>query len=94
MTRRVYVGEVEGGNVRGRPSVKWGDRVQEYVRERGEASLRNLEQARRQCQDRERWKLFCCGHPLVGAPRGRHQNELKCIDERLNAPVTATPCNK
>ncbi len=32
------------------------DRVQEYVRERGEGSLRNLEQARRVCQDRERWK--------------------------------------
>ncbi len=36
--------------------VKWRDRVQEYVRERGEGSLRNLEQARRVCQDRERWK--------------------------------------
>ncbi len=45
-----------GGNVRGRPPVKWRDRVQEYVRERGEGSLRNLEQARRVCQDRERWK--------------------------------------
>ncbi len=37
-------------------AVKWRDRVQEYVRERGEGSLRNLEQARRVCQDRERWK--------------------------------------
>ncbi len=36
--------------------MKWKDRVQEYVRERGEGSLRNLEQARRVCQDRERWK--------------------------------------
>ncbi len=70
--------EIEGGNVTGRPPVKWRDRVQEYVRERerGEGSLRNPEQARRECQDRERWKLFCCGHPLVGAPRRRHQNEL------------------
>ncbi len=56
MTRRVYVSEIEGGNVRGRPPGKWRDRVQEYVRERGEGSLRNLEQARRVCQDRERWK--------------------------------------
>ncbi len=48
--------EIEGGNVRGRPPVKWRDRVQEYLRERGEGSLRNLEQARRVCQDRERWK--------------------------------------
>ncbi len=67
--------EVEGGNVRGRPPVKWRDRVQEYVRERGGGSLRNLEQAWRECQDRERWKLFCCGHPLVGAPRSRRRNE-------------------
>ncbi len=36
MARRVYVSEIEGGNVRGRPPVKWRDRVQEYVRERGE----------------------------------------------------------
>ncbi len=36
--------------------MEWRDRVQEYVRERGEGSLRNLEQARRVCQDRERWK--------------------------------------
>ncbi len=54
--------------------MKWRDRVQEYVRERGEGSLRNLEQARRERQDRERWKLFCRGHPLVGAPRSRRQN--------------------
>ncbi len=53
MTRRVYVKETEGGTVKGRPPVKWRDRVQEYVRERGEGSLRNLEQARRGCQDRE-----------------------------------------
>ncbi len=38
--------------------MKWRDRVQEYVRERGEGTLRNLEQARRVCQDRERWKNF------------------------------------
>ncbi len=75
MTRRVYMSGIEGGNVRGRPPVNWRDRVQEYVREKGEGSLRNFEQARRECQDRERWKLFCHGHPLVGAPRSRHQNE-------------------
>ncbi len=25
-----------------------------------------LEQARRECLDREWWRLFCCGHPLGG----------------------------
>ncbi len=64
MTRRVYMSEIEGENVRERPPMKW--------RDRGEGSLRNLEQARRECQDRERWKLFCRGHPLVGAPRSKH----------------------
>ncbi len=64
ITRRVYMSEIEGGNVRGQPPVKWRGRVQEFVRERGEGSLRNLEQAERECQDRERWKLFCRGHPL------------------------------
>ncbi len=73
MTRRVYVTEIEGGNARGRPPVKWRDRVREYVRERGERSLRNFEQARRERLDRESWKLFCRGYPLVGAPRSRHR---------------------
>ncbi len=54
MTRRVCVSEIEGGNVRGRPPVKWRDRVQEYVRERTERSLRNFEQARRECLDIEK----------------------------------------
>ncbi len=75
LTRKVYMNEIDGGNVRGRPPVKWRDRVQEYVREKGEGSLRNLEQAKRGCHDRERWKLFCHGHPLVGAPKSRCQNE-------------------
>ncbi len=43
--------------------------MQECAQERDEGSLRNLEQAMRECQDRERWKL-CRGHPLVGAPIG------------------------
>ncbi len=66
MTKRVYVSEI----------VKWRDRMQEYVRERGEGSLRNLEQARGECHYRKRWKLFCHGHPLVGALRSRRRNEL------------------
>ncbi len=71
LTMRVYVNEIERGNVRGRPPVKGRDRVQEYARERGEGSFRNLEQARGECQDREKWKLFCSGHPLVEALRSR-----------------------
>ncbi len=55
--------EIEGGNVRGRPPVKWRDRVQEYVRERGEGSLRNLEQTRGECQDREMEALLLWPSP-------------------------------
>ncbi len=55
MTRGVYVSEIEGGNVKGRPPVEWRVRLQEYVREKGERSLKNFEQARRECLDRERW---------------------------------------
>ncbi len=51
ITRRVYVSEIKGGNGRGRPPVKWRDRLQEYVRERGEISLINFEHARRECLD-------------------------------------------
>ncbi len=56
MTRRVYVSDIEGGTIRGRPPVKWRNRVQEYVRKRGEGSLGNLEQARGSVGiERERW---------------------------------------
>ncbi len=73
MARRVYVSEIEGGNTRRRPPVKWKDRVQEYVRERGERSLRNFEQARREGLDRESLKPSCRGHPLLGAPGSRRR---------------------
>ncbi len=91
MTRRVYVCEIEGGNVRGQPPVKWRDRVQECVREMGEGSLKNFEQARRECPDRKRWKLFCHGHPLVGAPRSRHQKWLiEWLEENIVRIVIQT----
>ncbi len=33
LTKRIYRSKIDAGNVRGRPSVKWEDRVMEYVRE-------------------------------------------------------------
>jgi len=59
--------------VRGRPPVKWINRVDEYWRERDDR--RGLDHAVRECRNRERWRLFCRGHPLEGIPqRGtRHQ---------------------
>ncbi len=53
--------------------MKWRDRVQEYVREKGEETL---SRQGGECQDRERWKLFCRGHPMVEAPRSRYRNKL------------------
>ncbi len=38
--------------------VKWRDKVQEYVRERGEGSLRNPEWAKGECLDRVKWRLL------------------------------------
>ncbi len=68
MTRRVYVSEIEGGNARGRPPVKWSDRVQEYIREREERSLETLSR-----QGGSVWIEKVGSHPLVGGPRSRHQ---------------------
>ena len=36
------------------------DRVKEYKHERGADRRRGIGQARRECVDRKRWKLFCC----------------------------------
>ncbi len=63
MTRKVSVSEIEGGNFRGQPPMKWRDRVQEYVREKGEGFLRNIEQARGGSMDREMETLLLWPFP-------------------------------
>ncbi len=72
-TKRVYESTIEGKGVRGRPQVKWINRVKEYWRER--AGERGLECAGRECLNRETWRQLCHGHPLVGSFREgtRHQ---------------------
>ena len=67
LTRRVYDSEVEGGDVRGRPPVKWLNRVEGYVRERNQGRMRVLGYAREACLDRSCWRKFCHGHPLGGS---------------------------
>ena len=52
MTRRVYISKVEVVNNRGGLPMK-KDRVLQYVRR-----LRQLKHARRECKDRNDWKLF------------------------------------
>ncbi len=49
---------VDEVGVRGQPPVKWGNRVLEYVRERGERRMRGFEHARREYKDRNKWRLL------------------------------------
>ncbi len=63
--KKVYMSESVGSNCRGKPSGR-RDRVKEYMCERGATRGGRLDQARRECLDRERWRLFCRGHPLGG----------------------------
>ncbi len=64
--KNLYVSESMGSNSRGRPLGRWRDRVKEYMCERGATRGGGLDQARRECLNRERWRLFCHGHPLFG----------------------------
>ncbi len=59
--KKVYVSESVGPNSRGRPLVRWRDRVKEYMCERGAARGGGLDQGRKECLDRKRWRLFCRG---------------------------------
>ncbi len=65
---KVYLSSVEGPDRKGRPLGRWEDRVKEYLSERGVRG-NGLEQAGRECMDRERWRSVCRGHPLEGARR-------------------------
>ncbi len=56
--KKVHVSEIVGSGRRGRPLERWKDMVKEYMSERGATRGRGLEQARRECLDRERWSLF------------------------------------
>ncbi len=50
--------------------------------ERGATRRGGLDQARRECLDRERWRLFCRGHPLGG--RSRRERGLRAIDRWID----------
>ena len=68
--KKVYVSEIVGPRRRGRPIVGWKDRVKKYMHERVVNRGEGIELARKECVDRERWKLFCRGHSLE---RKKHQ---------------------
>ncbi len=63
MSLRVLIGEKDHFK-----DGKIGWSVEEYLRERGISGRGVVEQARRECLDRKRWKLFSCGHSLGGVP--------------------------
>ncbi len=67
--KKVHMGESAGPSSRGRPPGRWRDRVEEYMCESGATRGGGLDQARIECLDRERWKLFCHGHTLEGHSR-------------------------
>ncbi len=63
MTKRVYNSVIDAVGVRGRPPVRWEDRVVEYVRERGERGMRGVEHTRRECKDKIKWTLLSWPSP-------------------------------
>ncbi len=74
---KLYLSGVEGTNRRGMPLVRWADRVQAYMNERGVRG-NALDWARRKCIDRERWRSICRGHPIGG--RSRRERGVRAID--------------
>ncbi len=60
-----FMSEIVGPNSRGKTHGRWEDGVKkEYMYEGGATRRGRLNQARKECLDRERWRLFCHGHPL------------------------------
>ncbi len=80
--KKVYVSEIEGPGRRGRSLGRWKNRVKQCMSESGATRGGVLEQARRDCLDRERWRLFCRGHRLGNVPGGIFPN---CILVRVVA---------
>ncbi len=61
-TKRVYECTIEGRGVRGRPPVKWINRLEEYWRERERAGGRGMECTERECLNRDTWRQLCLHH--------------------------------
>ncbi len=68
--KKVYQSSVECPNRKERPLGRWEDKVKEYVSERGVRG-NELEWARREYMDRERWRSVCHDPPPWGTlPEG------------------------
>ncbi len=68
--------DIEGSNRNSRPLERWKDRVKEYTSERGTGRGGGLEQAKRECLYREKWRLFAMAILLGVAPRGSEVSEI------------------
>ncbi len=75
--KNVYESELEGPNRRGRPLGRCKDRVEEYLGEKGVNGRGVLEQERRECWDKEMWRLS-----PVATPKGMFLEELSCQSYR------------
>ena len=69
---------------RGKPVVKWKDRMKEYMHGRIPDRGGEIELARMECVDRERRRLFCRGHHLGGRFRRERLNEAS---ETINRSI-------
>ncbi len=67
--KKMDLSEIVDPNSRERSLGRWKDWVKEYMCERGATRRGGCDQGRKECLDRERWRLFCCGHPLGGYSR-------------------------
>ena len=75
---------------RGRPFVRWKDRMNEYMHERVADRGGGIELARRDYLNRERRRFFCHGHPLSRGNEGSETIETKHrtrMDEVRNEDV-------
>ncbi len=74
--KKVYMSESVVPNIRGRPLGRWRDKVKEYMCERGATWGGGLDQAKRECLDGEKWRLYAMAIPLGDAPGGIEASEL------------------
>ncbi len=70
--KKVYLSGVEDSTRRVGPLGRLEDKVKGYLGERG-VRRNGLEQARRECMDKERWRSFGRGHPLGGHSRRKQE---------------------
>ncbi len=78
IVKKVYMRESMGPKSRGRPRGRWRNRVKEYMCERSGTRGAGLDQARGECLDRKRLRLFYSGNPLGG--RSRRERHVRAID--------------